>query len=110
MKILTVRVDDNIFAQLDKIAINSRQSMNKVINKMIEKELLKPSLITNCIEGIDNKINILTNTIDKIEKKQNIHYKITKQHFANRAFLSNANVKEDKCLNEILDKANRFND
>lgn len=110
MKTLTIRIDDNVFIKLNRIAIDNNQSMNKVVNKLIEETLLKPTVITNCIEEFDHKLNDIYSIIDKIDKRQRLHYKISKQHFANRAFLSNADVNEDKCLREILKKDNSYND
>ena len=53
-------------------------------------------------------MNIVQNYINYIEKKLLEDLKVTKQHFANRGFLSNADVNEDKCLKEIF--KNKFND
>ena len=46
---------------------------------------------------------------DKIAKRQYKHFRLSQQHFANFGYLSNADIKEDKCLNEILNK-DKFNE
>lgn len=110
MKKLTIRVDDDTFNKLNIRLKDTNQSMNKFVNKLIVDELLKPITITNCIEQLDKMIDDISNAIDKIDKRQQLHYRVTKQHFANRGFLSNADVNEDNCLKEILKKDNGFND
>lgn len=107
MKKMTIRVDDYIYERITNIANDNKISSNKLISKMIKNEI---------DSGFDiNKQNYLVenfNSIDKrlnyIEKKLLENLKVTKQHFANRGFLSNADVNEDKCLKEIF--KNKFND
>ena len=38
------------------------------------------------------------------------HFKISSQHFANHGYLSNADINEDKCLNEVLNSKDSFNE
>lgn len=107
MKKMTIRVDDYIYERITNIANDNKISSNKLISKMIKNEI---------DSGFDiNKQNYLVenfNSIDKrlnyIEKKLLEDLKVTKQHFANRGFFSNADVNEDKCLKEIF--KNKFND
>ena len=107
MKKMTIRDDDYIYERINNIANDNKISSNKLIAKMIKNEI---------DTGFDiNKQNYLVenfNSIDKrlnyIEKKLLEDLKVTKQHFANRGFLSNADVNEDKCLKEIF--KNKFND
>lgn len=42
--------------------------------------------------------------------RQYKHLKISSQHFANHGYLSNADIKEDRCLNEVLNSKDSYND
>ena len=53
---------------------------------------------------------MIYNQLDKISKRQYKHFKLSQQHFANFGYLSNADIKEDKCLNEILNNKDNFNE
>ena len=63
------------------------------------------------IYEIENNLSILNREINTITRKQNLHLRISKQHFANIGYLSTADIKEDKCLKEIYRQCkNGFND
>lgn len=93
MRALSVRLDEYIYDRLSLLL----ESLDK------SKEL-------NSIELIGNSLLELENMLTKMAKKQALHFKITSQLFANHGYLSNAEVSEDKSLNEVLDKNKKFYD
>lgn len=109
MKKITVRVDDYIYDRLFLVAKDNSTSANKVINAILEKYINEPKEI-NYLSEIDSKLQMMYNQIDKISKRQYTHFKLSQQHFANFGYLSNADIKEDKCLNEILNNKDNFNE
>ena len=54
--------------------------------------------------------SILNSNLEKVSKRQYKHFKLSQQHFANFGYLSNADIKEDKCLNDILNNKDNFNE
>ena len=58
---------------------------------------------------VDNRLKQLYDIIKSLNKDQKILLKISKQHFANVGYLSNADVNRDKCLNELLRNSDYFN-
>lgn len=109
MKKITVRVEDYIYDRLFLVAKDNSTSVNKVINTILEKFINEPKEI-NYLKEIDCKLKELNNIAEKISKRQYKHFKVSQQHFANFGYLSNADIKEDKCLNEILYNKDSFND
>lgn len=109
MKKLTVRVDDYIYDRLFLVAKDNSTSVNKVINTIIEKYINEPKEI-NYLKEIDSKLQSLKELSEKIAKRQYKHFKLSQHHFANHGYLSNASIKEDKCLAEILNEKDKFNE
>lgn len=109
MKKITVRVEDYVYDRLSLVAKDNHTSVNKVINAIIEKYVNEPKEI-NFLKDISEKLQRLNDNIEKVSKRQYKHFQISKQHFANFGYLSNADVKEDKCLNEILNNKDSFNE
>jgi len=103
MKKMTIRVDDYIYDRVSLIAKENKMSANKVIANIIKENINRNNDIDYC-----EKLDIVIKMLDKIDKRQISHFKVTKQHFANRGFLSNASISEDRCLNELF--KNKFND
>lgn len=109
MKKLTIRVDDYIFDRIALVAKDNNTSANKVANSILEKYINEPKEI-NYLKELDTKLQFIYNKLETISKRQYIHLKISKQHFANFGYLSNAVVEEDKCLNQLLDNKDSYND
>lgn len=109
MKKITVRVDDNTYDRLSLVAKDNTTSVNKIINAIIEKYINEPKEI-NFLKEINIKLQKLNDILEKISKRQYKHFKISEQHFANVGYLSNADINEDKCLKEILNNKDNFNE
>lgn len=109
MKKITVRVDDNTYNRLSLVAKDNTTSVNKIINTIIEKYINEPKEI-NFLKEINIKLQKLNDIVEKISKRQYKHFKISEQHFANVGYLSNADINEDKCLKEILNNKDNFNE
>lgn len=109
MKKITVRVDDNTYDRLSLVAKDNTTSVNKIINTIIEKYINEPKEI-NFLKEINIKLQKLNDIVEKISKRQYKHFKISEQHFANVGYLSNADINEDKCLKEILNNKDNFNE
>lgn len=108
MKKLTIRVEDYIYDRLNLVAKDNSTSTNKVVNAIVEKYINEPKEI-NHLKEIDDRLEKLEQLVDKILKRQYKHFLLSQQHFANFGYLSNADIKEDKCLDEILNK-DKFNE
>ena len=108
MKKLTIRVEDYIYDRLNLVAKDNFTSTNKVVNAIVEKYINEPKEI-NHLKEIDDRLEKLEQLVDKILKRQYKHFLLSQQHFANFGYLSNADIKEDKCLDEILNK-DKFNE
>ena len=109
MKKLTVRVEDYVYDRLFLVAKDNSTSTNKIINAIIEKYINEPREI-NYLKEINEKLQMLVELEDKIAKRQYKHFRLSQQHFANFGYLSNADIKEDKCLKEILNNKDGFNE
>ena len=109
MKKLTVRVEDYVFDRLFLVAKDNSTSTNKIINTILEKYINEPREI-NYLKEIDEKLQKLNDLAEKISKRQYKHFKLSQQHFANFGYLSNADIDEDKCLKEILNNKDNFNE
>lgn len=109
MKKLTVRIDDYVYDRLNLVAKENSTSVNKVIDKILRKVIDQPKEI-NYIEEINNNLSTLLNELSNLSKRQIKHILITKQLFANHAYLSNADINDDKCLNELIFKKDSFNE
>lgn len=109
MKKLTVRVEDYVYDRLFLVAKDNSTSTNKIINAIIEKYINEPREI-NYLKEVNDKLQMLVELEDKIAKRQYKHFRLSQQHFANFGYLSNADIKEDKCLNEILNNKDTFNE
>ena len=108
MKKVTVRVEDYVYDRLFLVAKENTTSTNKVINTIVEKYINEPKEI-NYLKELNDKLQIIIDYLEKISKRQYKHFKLSQQHFANFGYLSNADIKEDKCLNEILNE-DKFNE
>ena len=109
MKKLTVRIEDYIFDRLFLVAKDNSTSANTIVNAILEKYINEPREI-NYLKEIDNKLQKLNDNIEKISKRQYLHFKLSKQHFANFGYLSNADINEDKCLKQLLNTKDNFNE
>ena len=109
MKKITVRVEDYVYDRLFLVAKENSTSTNKVINAIVEKYINEPKEI-NYLKELNDKLQIIIDYLEKISKRQYKHFKLSQQHFANFGYLSNADIKEDKCLNEILNNKDNFNE
>lgn len=109
MKKLTIRVEDYIYDRLNLVAKDNSTSTNKVVNAIVEKYINEPKEI-NHLKEIDDRLEKLEELVEKISKRQYKHFRLSQQHFANFGYLSNADIKEDKCLNELLNSKDTFNE
>ncbi len=109
MKKLTIRIEDYIYNRLNLVAIDNHTSINKIVASILKKFIDEPKEI-NYLKELDNKLNLINNSLDKISKRQYKHFRISQQHFANFGYLSNADINEDKCLQEILSNKDSFNE
>lgn len=109
MKKVTVRVEDYVYDRLFLVAKENTTSTNKVINAIVEKYINEPKEI-NYLKELNDKLQIIIDYLEKISKRQYKHFKLSQQHFANFGYLSNADINEDKCLNEILNNKDSFNE
>ena len=109
MKKITVRVEDYVYDRLFLVAKENTTSTNKVINTIVEKYINEPKEI-NYLKELNDKLQIIIDYLEKISKRQYKHFKLSQQHFANFGYLSNADINEDKCLNEILNNKDNFNE
>jgi predicted DNA-binding protein len=109
MKKITVRVEDYVYDRLFLVAKENSTSTNKVINTIVEKYINEPKEI-NYLKELNDKLQIIIDYLEKISKRQYKHFKLSQQHFANFGYLSNADINEDKCLNEILNNKDTFNE
>lgn len=109
MKKLTIRVEDYVYDRLFLVAKENETSTNKIVNAIVEKYINEPKEI-NYLKEVDNKLKTINDYLEKISKRQYKHFKLSQQHFANFGYLSNADIKDDKCLNEILNSKDNFNE
>ncbi len=109
MKKITVRVEDYIYDRLNLVAKENTTSTNKIINAILEKYINEPKEI-NYLKEVDEKLKLMNDYLEKISKRQYKHFRLSQQHFANFGYLSNADINEDKCLNEILNNKDNFNE
>lgn len=109
VKKITVRVEDYIYDRLSLVAKDNKTSVNKIINAIIEKYINQPKEI-NYLKELDEKLKKQNDYLEKISKRQYKHFLLSQQHFANFGYLSNADIKEDKCLNEIINNKDKFNE
>ena len=109
MKKLTVRVDDYIYNRLMLVSKEEKKSVNKIINLILKKEIDK-SKEYDILNEVDKQLNIIDVKISSILKKQNLHFKISLQHFANEGYFENANAEDDKCYKMLLERTkDKFN-
>ena len=108
MKKLTVRIEDYIYDRLFLVAKDNSTSTNKVVNSILEKYINEPKEV-NFLKEISENLKKLNDMTEKISKRQYKHFRLSAQHFANFGYLSNADIKEDKCLKEILNSKDNFN-
>lgn len=109
MKKLTIRLEDYIYDRLFLVANENNTSANKVVATILEEHINQPREI-NYLKEIDKKLKKIIELEEKISKRQYKHFKLSQQHFANFGYLSNADINEDKCLNEILNNKDNFNE
>lgn len=109
MKKLTIRIDDYVYDSLSLVSKQNKTSVNKTVSTILKNYINEPKGI-NYLKTIDDFLNIINEKIEKISKRQHTHFKLSQQQFANFGYLSNADIKEDKCLNEILKSRNSFNE
>lgn len=107
MKKMTIRVDDYVYDRVSLLAKESKTSANKIIVKIVKDNLNKNNDIDYSKE-LNKKLDYLIRISDAISKRQLAHFKVSKQHFVNHGYLSNALISEDRCLNELF--KNKFND
>lgn len=109
MKKLTIRLDELIYNKLYYIANDNATSVNKIVSFILEKYINNPRN-EDYLKEINLNLNLINEMLDKISKRQCKHFLVSKQHFANFGYLSNADINEDKCLNDLLNKKDNFND
>ena len=106
---LTIRIKESIYDRLSIVAKENKTSINKIVSLVLEKYINEPKEI-NYIKKLDEYLKEINNNLERISKRQYLHFEISKQQFANFGYLSNANIRTDKCLNEIINRKDSFND
>ena len=106
MKRLTIRINDLSYSKLSLLSENNKESINKIINSIIEEYLLNQDF--NFID-LETYFKNIESKLEQIYIRQNLHYNVSLQEFANRCYSTNVNINEDKCLKEILDRKDKFN-
>lgn len=109
MKKITVRLEDYIYDRLNLVSNENGISVNKIVSNILEKYINQPKEI-NYMKELDRDLKILNSNLEKVSKRQYKHFLVSQQHFANVGYLSNADIKEDKCLKEILNNKDSFNE
>ena len=109
MKKLTIRLDDYIYDRLYLVASENKVSVNKIVSGLLQRYINEPKEI-NYLKELDIKLNNINSNLEKISKRQYKHFNVAKQHFANFGYLSNANMRDDKCLNEVLNIMDNYNE
>ena len=105
----TVRFEDDIHFRISSLAKKNDLSFNKFIC-LILKDYLNNVNEQTYLKEVNNKLVQIYDMIIYLSKNQKLHMKISKQHFANVGYLSNADITRDKCLNEILRSRDYFNE
>ncbi len=109
MRALSVRLDEYIYDRLSLLAKENNLFLNKMVNSLLLESLDKSKEL-NSIELIAKSLLELEKMLTTLSKKYTLHFKITSQLFANHGYLSNAEVSEDKSLNQVLYENKRFYD
>ena len=109
MKKLTIRIDDYMYDRLNLTATENKTSINKIIDSIVKQFMDQPKEI-NYLKELDERLNAISKQLEGISKRQYLHFNISSQHFANHGYLSNADIKDDKCLNEILGKNKNYHE
>lgn len=109
MKKLTIRIDDYIHDRLNLVSKDNNTSINKIVSCILEKYINEPKEV-NYLKELDTKLKMLNDSVEKLSKRQFKHFKVSQQHFANFGYLSNADIKKDKCLNEILNSKDNLHE
>lgn len=110
MRRISVRVDDYVYERVNFLSKENKVSLNKIISNIIIEYLKRPNEILSCLDNFNESLNIIKKELNEVSKRQISHFKVSKQHFANHGYLSNADINEDKCLKELLNKEDNFND
>lgn len=106
MKRLTIRIDDLNYSKLSFLSDEKNESINKVINEIIEEYLINQE----CgLVNLETYLKSIESKLEQIYLRQNLHFNVSLQEFANRCYSTNVNINEDKCLKEILDRKDKFN-
>lgn len=109
LKAITLRLDDDLYNQIKFLSNQNKISLNKMATNLIVDNLKG-----NDLKRLFNDMNKYLESIDKklehTSKNISANFKVTKQLFANKGYISNADVKYDRALREILDREYIFND
>ena len=106
MKKLTVRISDELFEKLNVLSDEKNESVNKIVNEIIENYYI--SLEYGLI-NLETYLKSIELKLDTISKRQYLHDNVSLQEFANRCYARNVDIKEDICLMEILNRKDKFN-
>ena len=106
---LTIRLDEDVYQKLYFYANERKISVNKLVASMIDRCIDTPRDI-DFFGNVIKYLKELDKKIETISKRQYLHFKVSKQQFANFGYLSNAVIDEDKCLIQLLNPNKSFND
>lgn len=110
MRRLTITFEDDIYYPIYNLAKEEHTSFRNIVMSILRNEIYKPKEMTD-IKTIDNEIKECLYLLNEIKKKQKSHYKLSEQLFVNHGYLANANPKESKSYQELLESSkNKFND
>lgn len=78
MKIITLRVDDELYDRIYNISKQTSTSLTKTTKIIIADYLKNSRTIASFLSEIENSLSILNHKINTITRKQNLHLRISK--------------------------------
>lgn len=110
MKRLTMTYEDDIYYPIYNLSKEQKTSFRNIVMTILRNEIYKPKDISD-IKIISKDMKECLYLLDEIKKKQKSHYRLSEQLFVNHGYLANANPKESKSYQELLESSkNKFND
>ncbi|HPE14341.1 MAG TPA: hypothetical protein PLT65_00685 [Bacilli bacterium] len=97
---ITLRLDDEIHNKLNGLNVETKKSINSLINEILAKELLSPQPF-NVLEELNGGLKTIALEVEKISKLQHIHFDLTVQDFVNNGYAMNMDKNKDKCYQEL---------
>ena len=110
MRRLTMTFEDDIYYPIYNLAKEQHTSFRNIVITILRNEIYKTKEMTD-IQIKEKEIKECLYLLDEIKKRQKSHYRLSEQLFVNHGYLANANPKESKSYQELLESSkNKFND